>query len=320
MEIEIAVNIFLQNLGGWLVVPMQAVTFLGNGLLFFLIIAALYWSIDPVTGFRTGLILILSGSLNSSLKMLFHSPRPFWVDPRVKVLTTETTFGLPSGHSQNAAVVWGMIAACIRKKWAWITALLVIFLVGLSRLYLGVHFVRDVLSGWLIGGLLVILYLQFEKPVAKWLAARSLPLQLLMSLVFSLVLILVGLLSRTISSDFSLPQDWIDQAIAKGAAAPDPFSLEGTVTYAGLALGFTAGYAWWHRKFGHKVIKPASLKFLGQYAVGLAGMIGLYFGLKAVFPAEPESINEIFRYLRYALIGAWVSAFAPWLFRKLKLD
>jgi hypothetical protein len=252
--------------------------------------------------------------------MLFHSPRPFWVDPRVKAMASETTFGLPSGHSQNAAALWGMVAAGIRKKWAWITALLVIFLVGISRLYLGVHFLRDVLSGWLIGGLLVILYLRFEKPVAKWLASRSLPLQLLISLIFSLVLILVGLLSRTISSDFSLPQAWIDQAVAKGASAPDPFSLEGTVTYAGLALGFTAGYVWWRRKYGPAVIKSASLKLLGQYAVGLAGMIGLYFGLKAVFPAEPEMTKEIFRYLRYALIGAWVSAIAPWLFRKLKLD
>ena len=172
MEIELLVNLFFQNLGGWLESLMQAFTFLGNELFFLLIMPALYWSIDPATGFRAGMMLIISGGLNSSLKMLFHSPRPYWIDPQVKAMASETSFGLPSGHSQNSAAIWGMIAASFRKKWAWSVALVVIFLVGISRLYLGVHFLRDVLSGWLIGGLIVILYLVLEAPVSRWLSTR----------------------------------------------------------------------------------------------------------------------------------------------------
>ena len=164
MQIELTFTLFLQSLGGWLEFPMQAFTFLGNELFFLLIMPALYWSIDPIIGFRAGMMLILSGGLNSCFKILFHSPRPFWMDARVEAMTSEVSFGLPSGHSQNSAAIWGMLAASEKKKWTTIIILVIVFFIGLSRIYLGVHFVRDVLSGWLVGGLIILLYLKLEKP------------------------------------------------------------------------------------------------------------------------------------------------------------
>lgn len=320
MDIELIVNLFFQNLGNWLEAPMQAITFLGNELFFLLIMPALYWSIDPMTGFRAGMMLIISGGLNSSLKMLFHSPRPFWIDSQVKAMASETSFGLPSGHSQNSAAIWGVMAASLRKKWAWITALVIIISVGISRLYLGVHFVRDVLSGWLIGGLIVVLYLILEKPVSRWLVARSVGMQLLISFLFSLSILAVGYLCQVSSNGFTLPQEWINNAVAAGAEATTPFSLEGVVTIAGVAFGFSGGYAWWRYKYGAVMLKASSLKRLARYGLGLLGIVALYFGLKIIFPQEPVLVEGIFRYIRYSLIGAWVTAIAPWIFKKLKLE
>ena len=51
IDFEIAFTLFIQNLGNWLEMPMQAFTFLGSELFFLLIMPALYWSIDPVIGF-----------------------------------------------------------------------------------------------------------------------------------------------------------------------------------------------------------------------------------------------------------------------------
>ncbi len=76
IEFEILFTAFWQNLGAWLEYPMQAFTFLGSELFFLLVMPALYWSIDPVIGFRAGMMLILSGGLNSVFKMLFRTPRP----------------------------------------------------------------------------------------------------------------------------------------------------------------------------------------------------------------------------------------------------
>ncbi len=320
MEIEMSFILFLQQLGNWLEVPFQGFTFLGNELFFLLVMPAIYWSINPQIGFRAGMMLVLSGGLNSCVKMLFHSPRPYWVDARVQALSSETSFGIPSGHAQNSAAIWGIIATSIRKKWALAAAAVVVFFIGLSRLYLGVHFIRDVLVGWLIGALLVVLYLKLEKPTAKWLAARSFGVQLLISFVFSIFLIALGILCQATSTGWELPSAWINQAVAAGAEAPTPYSLEGVITIAGVAFGFTAGYAWWQKKFGKPEIKASSIKRLARYLIGLLGILALYIGLKYIFPQEPIIVEGVFRFVRYALIGVWVSAAAPLLFKKLHLE
>ena len=83
IDFEIAVTLFFQNLGAWLEMPMQAFTFLGSELFFLLIMPALYWSIDPVIGFRAGMMLVISVGFNTALKIFVHTPRPYWVDARV---------------------------------------------------------------------------------------------------------------------------------------------------------------------------------------------------------------------------------------------
>jgi len=320
IDFEIVFTTFWQNLGGWLEYPMQAFTFLGSELFFLLVMPALYWSIDPVIGFRAGMMLILSGGLNSVFKMLFHTPRPFWVDSNVRAYSSETSFGMPSGHSQNSAAIWGIVAATIRRKWAYILAVLLIFFIGLSRIYLGVHFLHDVLTGWLAGILIIMLYIKFEAPVSGWLNKKSFAVQILVSFLFGVSFILLGYIAQLSAGKWILPAEWTTLALAAGAEAPDPFNLEGVITIAGVAFGFTAGFAWWRHKFGIYEIKCSSIKKLARYAFGLIGIVALYFGLKLVFPEEPILVGGIFRFIRYTLIGMWVTFIAPWFFRLLHLE
>jgi membrane-associated phospholipid phosphatase len=86
--------------------------------------------------------------LNLLAKSAFARVRPdFWVS-----LLPETTFSFPSGHAmQSMAVVAGLVALTWRGRWRWPVALIglcVVFLVGLSRIYLGVHYPSDILAGW----------------------------------------------------------------------------------------------------------------------------------------------------------------------------
>ncbi len=145
LQLEIQITLFIQAMGEWLAPFMNAITMLGNEEFYMLVMPILYWCIDPGVGFRTGALLILSGSINSYFKLLFHSPRPYWVDTRVKAFSAESSFGLPSGHSMNAAAIWGWLGMQMKRRWAVIFSVVVIFLIGFSRLYLGVHFTRDVL-------------------------------------------------------------------------------------------------------------------------------------------------------------------------------
>ena len=100
-----------QGLGAWLIAPMQLFTFLGREEFYLLLLPILYWCVSATLGLRVGMILLLSAGLNDLLKMAFALPRPYWVDPTVRALSPETSFGIPSGHAQNAVAVWGVIAS-----------------------------------------------------------------------------------------------------------------------------------------------------------------------------------------------------------------
>lgn len=317
---EIELILFLQNLGDWLILPFQALSFLATEEFFIIIMPAIFWCFDALIGLRMAVMLVTSGALNSMLKFLFHLPRPFWFDARVKSLSIETSFGLPSGHSQNSASLWGMLAASGRKKGLWIGSILVVFLIGLSRLYLGMHFLHDVLTGWLAGAILVALYMVLERPVSKWIAPKKLAFQLVVIFLFSILLIALGLGAKALNAGWLMPSQWVETALQTGGAAPDPYNDEGLITLGGVAFGFLSGLAWWIKKFGFPKVEGSTQKRFLRYLVGIFGVIALYLGLKLLFPEEPSWLAVGLRFIRYALIGGWVTAFAPLLFKKLKMD
>lgn len=320
LQLEIQINLFLQHLGSWLTLPFSAITELGGEYFYLIAMPALYWCVDAALGFRLGVMLVLTNVSNGYLKELFHSPRPFWVDSKVKALATETSFGLPSGHSQNAAALWGTLAGHFKKKWATIASVLIIFLIGLSRLYLGVHFTRDVLSGWLIGALLVGLYFWLEKPIAKWIGPKPISFKILLSFFASVLFIAGGLLVTALAGKWVLPSEWINNSISALGVAPNPYDIEGYFTISGVWFGFTAGYAWWQAKKGTIKVQGTLGKRALRFLVGMVGILVLYLGLKLIFPESPAWLGLGLRYVRYGLIGLWVTALAPLLFEKMHLS
>ena len=149
------INLWFQNLGEWLYTPMQIFTFMGYQQFYLLFIPVIYWCVDPKLGVRLGIGLMASAAVNGMLKLAFHQPRPYWVDPRVQIYSTESSFGMPSGHAQNGIVFWGLLAKKFRTLKSIILLGLIALFIGISRIYLGVHFLGDVLVGWVAGGLLL---------------------------------------------------------------------------------------------------------------------------------------------------------------------
>ncbi len=93
--------------------------------------------------------------LSALLKERFDRPRPAVVPHKSLVMTSS----FPSGHSLNSAVVYltlgSLLAGLSRQRrlkvYFFSVALLLSFLVGVSRVYMGVHYPTDVLAGWCAG-------------------------------------------------------------------------------------------------------------------------------------------------------------------------
>ena len=312
---------WFQNLGDWLTPVMQFFTFLGTEEFFLLVLPSLLWCVDIGLGVRIGMILLASNGVNSIIKLVFGMPRPYWVNSKVKALSTDTSFGLPSGHAQTALAVWGRLAAWINRTWAFFFFGALILLISLSRPYLGVHFPADTLLGWIIGGILLALFLIFDKPVSQWLSRLSVGKQSLLALIISVGFVCIGLLVSAATANRPVPLEWISgaAAAAPGSEAIDPLSINGIFSTAGTFLGLAVGVALLYQWGGFHVSGPWWQRLL-RYLVGLVGVLLIYLGFKAIFPGGDDFLANVFRYLRYGAVGFWVAYLAPRVFVLLRLS
>lgn len=302
----------LQNLGAWQVPLMKFFTFLGTEEFYMLVLPVLYWCVSAPLGMRVAVILMLSGGVNDALKLAFHGPRPYWYSPLVQHFTSETSFGVPSGHAQNAVAVWGIMAASLKKGWGWIAAVLLMLLIGLSRLSLGVHFPHDVLIGWLVGLLLLWLTVRGWQPIARRVRQRPAGQQLLLAFLASLALMTPSaVLFLWLKANWQPPAAW-------AAYAGEAVSASGWLTTGGTLFGLLAGMLWLEQSGGFQT-QGAWWKLLLRYLLGVAGVLAIRYGLKAIF-LEGETLPAyLMRFLRYALIGLWLSGGAPLLFVRCRL-
>jgi len=312
----IEVTHFLQSLGDWLQAPMKFFTFFGNEEFYMLVLPALYWCVDAVLGLRIGLMLVISGSLNGTAKLLFKSPRPYWVDSQVQAYSSELSFGMPSGHAMNATSVWGLLAASVKKKAVTIIAVVLIILIGISRIYLGVHFLSDVLVGWLLGFLLLLLYTRLEKPVSAWV--KKLPYGQFVLYMFLIALAVITLNAWIIRSNahWQIPVFWLEtSAITAPNSEISPLSLDGTITNTAIFFGLASGAVWMNRQGGFNASGKPIIK-LARFVIGLVGVLLLWAGLGSIFPDGANLLGYLLRFIRYAFTGVWISAGAPLVFQK----
>ncbi|NPV77221.1 MAG: phosphatase PAP2 family protein [Anaerolineae bacterium] len=319
-QFEIGVNLFLQSLGEWLILPMKLLSFLGKEEFFTIIMPFLYWCVDARLGLRVSVMLLLSNGFNNILKQTFRTPRPFWYDHRVLPLAVETSFGLPSGHAQISSSVWGLLAFKIKKRAVSIIVWTIVFLIGFSRVYLGVHFTSDVIIGWLSGITLMILFIRWEKGVIAWFAVQPFSKQLGLSVLCSFVLLSLMVLPVLFEPTWNIPADWIVNASrAIPPADFTPLDVSGAFTTAGTFLGMTTGVILLRRRY-QIFDTSGSLKIKSlRYLVGIIGMLAFWYGLGQLFPRTDDFLGFGLRFLRYALVGLWIAYLAPVLFFKMGL-
>jgi membrane-associated phospholipid phosphatase len=283
----VEVILWLQQFSPTLDLLFKSITYLGDETFYLLFMPLVYWCFDRRRGARLFILLLLSAYLNAIAKLMADQPRPFTFDKRVRAMVAAGGGGLPSGHTQNAVVVWGYLAAQARRKAWWLAAGFLMVAIPVSRLYLGVHFPTDLIGGYLLGAVILILFLRLAPGFETWLGQHGSGTQILISLAGPILLMLLN---------------WgKDPAVLASASV-----LMGVCT--GFALerryvGFSSKGAWWKKAL--------------RYLLGVVVLFGLWGGLKIVSAGlEPAFLLRI---VRYALVGLWGGLGAPWVFVRLKL-
>ena len=151
----------------WLVSNLSA---FGEQLLLVVIMGFLYWGLNKEFGKYVGVNVLVANVWNPMIKNVVLRLRPYFVkEYNVQLLrkidenadamdVAAQGYSFPSGHSSNAVTAYGSLAAYDKKhKVFWILAVVLPLLVGFSRVFVGAHYPTDVIGGWALGILIVLL-------------------------------------------------------------------------------------------------------------------------------------------------------------------
>ncbi len=321
MTLSLIIIEFLQTQLTWFAPIMKFFTFFGNEEFYLLIMPLFVWSLDYGMGLRLGVMLMISNGLNFFLKTSFQQPRPYWVSTNIQNMTSPmVSFGLPSGHSQNAASVFGLLSTSVKQKWLKGILYFTILMIGISRLFLGVHSLSDILLGFLIGILLLLIFLKIEKIVVKAFNRLTIFTKILSIFGLSILLILLGVSIISVFGNTPLPTAWIQNAhIAHPQEDLLPFSMDGLISSAAVLFGLISGGIWVKERGGYEANSGSLMSHILRFLIGFAGILIIWKGLGSLFPQGADFMSLSLRYLRYALIGIWISGLAPMLFTTIKL-
>ena len=284
-----------------LTISMRAITNIGSTAVYLFLFPIVYWCLDEKKGMRIAVVLFISTWINLALKYFLNQPRPFFegYDPSVGIIY-EIVGGFPSGHAQNSLVIlmilasWQIIPVLSRVAHFCIAAFLCL-LIGFTRVYLGVHFPTDVLGGWLLGGLVLAVYFASGSRIETWFEAHN-------------------------------PRTGLIAAAAIAFAMNMYRPSEYLLMPSGMILGWGIGcflcrrYVDFHASLKDRTGTEKYLTLLVRYAIGITAMGLLYAaGGKAINGLRDSGNYQLYVFIQHVLAAIWISAGAPWVFRKLRL-
>ena len=250
----------------------------------------LLWSLNFRFMVRVCTMLALSFFLNISCKDLLTLPRPFDIDPSITP-NREWGYGLPSGHSQNSALLWVMLARSVAKRWFWALAMATTWLIGFSRIYFGLHFPGDIVAGWLLASGLLGLYVILGERSARWLNRQS------TAFLTGALWLLCGVLFLFYACLLDMPLMAGMVAISLGAGTGSIVTLR-YLRYSG------CGNLW------HRVIRSA---------IGLGILFGYIKATGGLLSTADNGDYYQTVFAVYTVAGLWLTLGAPALFLILSL-
>jgi undecaprenyl-diphosphatase len=269
------------------------ITEMGDETFFLFLAAVLYWTIDKKFAYRLMMFFLFGAVVNGSLKFLTASPRPHVEFPEQVSLVGEGSGGtsLPSGHAQNSSILGLTLQEKAKGKLSFLSPILMlmVFFVMLSRLYLGEHYLSDVLFGLAIS---YSLY-QFTNHLNKKIVNHPFTPYIAIILVLMLAL---------------LTED------------KNVFIAASTI------LGVIIGFPLEQKRIGFTA-KGSLLQSILRLAIGLGVAVAIRAVIKILFEQgfyssdfenNPILTDNLLDFTRYFIVTLWMILGAPFLFKKFE--
>ncbi len=136
------------------------ITHFGDEAVAVVVLTVFLWCGNKSMAYNMLYCTFFSLGTNQLLKNIFKIPRPWVKKPELTIVESArqaaSGYSFPSGHTANATVLFGCIAAKIKGIWKKLLLVFLILLIGFSRMYLGVHSPADVITSWVLGGAFVV--------------------------------------------------------------------------------------------------------------------------------------------------------------------
>ncbi len=270
----------------------QFFTLFGEELLVVGVVCALYWLRDKKGAIRIGLAYFAAGIAVQTLKILFCVPRPWILDPDFEAvasaLGTATGYSFPSGHSQSAASLWGVLGLQCKGRGKKTLCFALVAAVGFSRMFLGVHTPKDVAVGILLG--LFAAVLVCSEQTGRLAERHQKALCLSLGLIGAALFVFAVLRIHTGAIEM---KEGLDCCKAAGAG-----------------IGFAAGWYVQERAIAWEPADMANRFGIGgQIALYLTGLLSALLWRAALKPLMGGTVWG--DALRYAVLVLWIVAIFP---------
>ena len=297
MNIQLSILQFLQSIRN----PILNILFLGLTMsaevpVIVLFTAIIYWCINKKHGQKLLFTLVGNIALNTGIKEYVKAPRPIGIQGLESMrVETATGYSFPSGHTQIATTFWVSLMTIFKKNWLYILGTIMFLGIGISRLYLGVHWPIDVLFGWIFGIIFTLILSKIfdivdENKKYYLLVVLLIPFVVVAFLLNSIDYIkMLGLLTGFVF----------------GYIVEDKFIQFNTGNNSNERINFSN-----KPNKNNNLLNHVLRTLIGLVTLGL-----VYVGLKYIMPS-----NMIGDYIRYTLIVFYAVGIVPALFKVCKLD
>ncbi|MBL3758355.1 phosphatase PAP2 family protein, partial [Bacillus cereus] len=145
--------------GSVLTAFFKLVSIIANETLYLIVISISYWCVSKRKAFHMIVMLCFSGYIGIVIKEFMKIPRPYTYDGIQSLYEkSAASYSFPSTHVQLATTFWGSFMILCKKRIIWMIGIVFIILVSISRLYLRVHWLSDIIGAVLFSVIVVYLY------------------------------------------------------------------------------------------------------------------------------------------------------------------